>query len=64
VNYPALADGASRFIETLTWGIPNTPEAFHHRGGASSPGVFPAFHGESPAIPITVARTSATAQIY
>jgi len=27
-----------------------------------SPGVSPAFHGESPAIPITVAKTSVAAQ--
>ena len=47
VNYPALTDGASRFIGTLTRGIPRVIHPASQRR-SHPPGVSPTFHRESP----------------
>ena len=61
VNYPALTDRASRFIDTLTCGIlfkySTIAEAF------SSPGVSPAFHRESPSFRITKAEATSLSNV-
>ena len=61
VNYPALTDGASRFIDTLTPGIlakySIIAEAF------SSSGVSPTFHRESPSFNMTIAEATSLSNV-